>query len=144
MVPVLSGFSPNISTNFYSLHAGYMLHPYHCPWSDDTNNLSWRLQITELLITHVSPASFYFLSLRFKYFPSTPGQRWLPPSVIWWRLIWQTGINGAERRILRPSLEWRGGLSVLKIGCDVWQENCMWSCDSRIQNGITSWRSWSS
>jgi hypothetical protein len=38
-------------------HARYMPHPSHLPWFDYPNNILWKVQIIELIIMQISPAS---------------------------------------------------------------------------------------
>jgi hypothetical protein len=52
-----------------SSHARYMSRPCHPPWFDRLNTISWRAQVTKLLIMQSSPASHHFLPLRSKYSP---------------------------------------------------------------------------
>jgi hypothetical protein len=48
-------------------HARYVPHPSHPSWSDHPNNIWWRVEIMQLLITQFSLPSCLFILLRSKY-----------------------------------------------------------------------------
>jgi hypothetical protein len=53
-------------------HASYMPCSAYTPWLYHSNSIWQRIQIMKLPIMQFSPASSYFTSLQFKYFPQHP------------------------------------------------------------------------
>jgi putative component of membrane protein insertase Oxa1/YidC/SpoIIIJ protein YidD len=49
----------------------YMPYPSHSPWIYQHNNIWWRVQIMEFLITQFYRASCHFVPLRSKYSPKS-------------------------------------------------------------------------
>jgi len=50
----------------------HMPRPSHSSWFDHPNNISWAVQIINLLIMHSSPLFFYLVPHRPKYLPQHP------------------------------------------------------------------------
>jgi hypothetical protein len=79
-----TGFATKNCMHFSSPQACYISCPSHPSWLDRSNYIWRTVRVTNLLIMHSSPASYYFISLRFKCELLDSLQKTIIPSSVDW------------------------------------------------------------